>query len=1097
MLGSSKANILLVDDSRNSLLALQELLAGPDRTVMAAESGEEALRLALNNDFAIILLDIRMPGMDGFETATLIRKRRRSQHTPIIFLTGAYEDTRSMFRGYQVGAVDYMLKPVEPAVLASKVSVFVDLHHKSVELAEQILQRRNAERALARANEDLETRIRERTASLITANDLLQKEIERRKRVQENLLTKEAEARRLSLVASSTDNAVIIKDAYGRIEWVNDSFTRLYGYALDEVRSRKSKEFLSGPEVEQGDAADAQIAKDGGGYRVEVSRYSRSGEMIRLAVECRPIFDDNGELTGYVEIETDVTERKVSEQSLRESEARKTAILESALDCIVTMDHDCRVLEFNPAAESVFGYSRNQVVGKRLADLILPPELGADELDVAKNLLLQGQSRTLGRRVEFTAMRADGARFPVELTISVSSVGGKPFFTAYLRDITDRKLAEEDLYKAKQAAETANLAKSQFLANMSHEIRTPMNAVIGMTELALQTGLTPEQREYLGMVKVSSESLMTIINDILDFSKIEAGRLDVETIPFSLRENLGDTLKTLALQAHEKGLELACDIAPEIPDRLAGDPVRLRQIVINLVGNAIKFTEQGEVVLRVALESSAANEVICHFSVSDTGVGIAKDKQATIFAPFLQADTSTTRVYGGTGLGLTISARLVEMMHGRIWVESEPGQGSIFHFTVRFGVLATGQSTTEQVDFNGLPVLVVEDHPVSRRVLVETLNRWHVEVVEAASGKAALEMIERARSARKAFRLVLLDGSLPGIDSYAIAEQIRRNPGLEVGSVVMLNSTVRRDENGSYRDTGDFPCISKPVKQSELLEAINAACGIPPPAEDGIRPQMTASLKKIKLTLDILLVEDNAVNQKLVQRILEKEGHGVAVADSGTAALELFDSRRAFDLILMDVHIPRMDGIETTIAIRDREKESGGHIPIIALTAHAMAGDRERCLQAGMDGYLIKPIRPALLLEMIERLRIAPAQRGGAAQPARAVLDRAALLDRVDGDMELLKEMASLCARDCGELLAGARDAIARGDASRLGYTLHTMRGIFRNLSANAALEVLESLQAVELGGEPARAEAACALLEKQVSLLDTELASLTREAAA
>jgi len=1096
MVSYPKANILLVDDAPGTLLALGELLEGADRAVMVAKSGEEALRLVLKHDFALILLDVNMPGMNGFETASLIRRRRRSQHTPIIFLTGEHEDTKSMFRGYEVGAVDYILKPVEPTVLTSKVAVFIDLHNKNVELAAQILQRKNAERELARANEDLETKIKERTASLIESNEQLQKEIELREKIEESLRMKEAEARRLSLVASNTENAVIIKDAYERIEWVNDSFTRIYGYVLDDIKGRKLQDFLSGPEAEQVRVSDAQLAKDGAGYKYEVIRYNRSGTQYWLAIECRPIFDGEGELTGYIEIESDITEQKLSEQSLREGEARKTAILESALDCIVTLDHDCNVLEFNPAAEMVFGYSRDQVIGRRFIDLILPPEAGVIELDAVRNMLLQGQSSTLGRRLEFVAMRADGTQFPAELTISVASLGDKPFFTAYLRDITDRKRAEEDIHKAKLAAESANLAKSEFLANMSHEIRTPMNAIIGMTELALETGLTAEQREYLSVVKASSELLLTIINDILDFSKIEAGRLDVEAIPFSLREILGDTMKTLALQAHEKGLELAYEIAPETPDRVTGDPVRLRQIVINLVGNAVKFTERGEVVLRVTPESTIGDEVACHFTISDTGVGIPEDKQATIFAPFLQADTSTTRIYGGTGLGLTISARLVEMMNGRIWVESEPGKGSTFHFTIRFAAQPAMQSVPA-ADFKGMPVLVIEDHPVSRRILVDTLNQWHVNVEEAASGPSALEVLERARDARRPFRLVLLDGTLPGIESHAIAEHIRRDPGLAGGPVVMLNSTVRRDENGNCRDTAAFPCLTKPVKQAELLEAINSVFESPAPADSNVVTAAPAALRKIKQSLDILLIEDNPVNQKLAQHVLEKSGHKVVVADNGATALEILD-RKSFDAVLMDVQMPRMDGIETTAAIRNKEKVTGGHIPIIALTAHAMTGDRERCLQAGMDGYVIKPIRPASLVEVIERLRVTPAAIPAApVHSSASVLDRAMLLERLDGDMDLLNEIASLCVRDCGKLMAATQDAMVRRDSPRLTYLLHTLSGMFRNLSANSALEIVARLQALDLDKEAAKADATYAMLEHEVRSLETELVSFTEQAAA
>ena len=665
------------------------------------------------------------------------------------------------------------------------------------------------------------------------------------------------------------------------------------------------------------------------------------------------------------ELETRVEQRT---RALKASEMKFRTLYDSSRDAIMILAPEEGFLAGNCAALQLFGCKEEEEFTSRAPADFSPDRQPDGSLSTVKAEQIMAIAMEKGSHsFEWTHQRSDQSQFFAAVLLTRLNLDGKQYLQATVRDITDQKRAAEALQAAKEAAEVASRTKSDFLASMSHEIRTPMNAVIGMTELVLGTELDQSQREYLKMVQDSADALLTIINEILDFSKIEAGKLDLEEVTFGLRESVGDVMKSLALRAHDKGLELAWRIDPDTPDSLLGDSIRLGQIILNLVGNAVKFTEKGEVVLQVTCGTRTDSEAVLRFSIRDTGIGISEDKLGMVFQAFTQADASTTRKHGGTGLGLAITSRLVGLMNGRIWAESEIGEGSVFHFTACFK-LAIGKppdaAKNEPTRIQGTRVLIVDDNATNRLILEEMTRNWGMQPRVVESAGEAIDVLRQTHHAMTPVSLVLCDVNMPEVDGLTLTKWIRQDSDLADTPVIVLTSGARPDDIRRSDELEVAAHLMKPVKQSELLRAIEMSLGAGVPETEGAvaRP---SDLKGTLSPLQILLVEDSLVNQKLAIGLMEKHGHSVDVANNGKEALAALAFGQ-FDVVLMDVEMPEMDGLEATAVIRERERQTGQHVPIIAMTAHAMKGDRQRCLEAGMDDYVSKPIRAQRLFETLE-----------------------------------------------------------------------------------------------------------------------------------
>lgn len=776
------------------------------------------------------------------------------------------------------------------------------------------------------------------------------RDISEQARLQQELAEQQTYTR--SLIEASAD-ALFAITSDGVITDVNEETTRLTGYPRRHLVNSAFQTYFTDPN--RALSGVKETFEQGRVIGYELTLVTKSGRKITVSFNAGVFTDSAGAPLGILASARDITAQKEMEQQLRDSQLYTRSLIDSNIDALMTTDPLGIITDVNPQMEVLTGRTREELIGSPFKDHFTDPERAQGGI---KLVLQEGKVEDY----ELTAVAKDGSE-------TVVSYNGSTFFDregklqgvfAAARDVTDRKRFEGSLLEATQH-------KSEFLANMSHEIRTPMNGVIGMINLLLATDLSPEQTEYAETARRSGEALLTIINDILDFSKIEAGKLSLEVIDFDLRTAVEEVVELLAEAAHEKGLEIATLIHPDVPIGVRGDPGRLRQVLINLTGNAVKFTDSGEVVIKVKLLATQGDEAVLQLDVIDTGIGIPEKSAAQLFDSFFQADASTTRRFGGTGLGLTISHELVRLMGGEIGVESEVGRGSRFWFTVRLGVGTAEDRAIPIVAkmLDGRRALIVDDNKTNRTILQQTLGRWGMETVSAPGGKEALALIEEGGSSER-FDLVILDFHMPEMDGMELACRIRERNVSEDLKLVLLTSAVSRGDGVTAREAGIDAYLTKPIREKSLRDCMLIVMGQGHSPQDGLVTRHTPAEVRRRLAAHILVVEDNQVNQKVAARYLEKLGYRVDVVADGREAVDALKDPR-YAAVLMDVQMPEMDGYEATAEIRRREVETGGHVPIIAMTASAMKSDYERCLEAGMDDYISKPVTIEILASVLDR----------------------------------------------------------------------------------------------------------------------------------
>lgn len=939
-------------------------------------------------------------------------------------------------------------------------------------------------------------RVEEQSPEVSRASVILEEQVASHERVEEALL-------RLASIVESSNDAIIGITLEGTVISWNTGAERIYGYSAAEVKGRPLS-ILVPPD--RPDEMPQILERIKAGERIdhyETVRVRRDGKRIDISLTISPIKDAAGKITGASTIARDITKSQKAEKLLRQ----QAAAMKASMDGITILDRDGELVYLNDAHAKIYGYDDpTELIGKSW-------EVHYDDEEVRR--FKQGIMPLLEKKGEWRGeargKRRDGSRYPQEISLTRIEGGG---LVCVVRDITERKLIEAELAEARDAALESAQLKAEFLANMSHEIRTPMNGIIGMAGLLLNTELTTKQREFAETIWSSAENLLTIINDILDFSKIEAGKVKLETLDFDLRSIVEGTFELIAEQAQAKGIELASLIYSDVPVELRGDPGRLRQVLTNLVGNAVKFTEQGEVVLRVTKRSETPTHAVACFAVSDTGIGISEARQQRLFQAFTQADGSTTRKYGGTGLGLAISKQLVEYMGGEIGVESTPGEGSIFWFTARFEKQpdqSRGAAPTKG-NLNRVRVLVVDDNETTRKIIHHQITSWGMRNGGAGSGAEALMILRRAAAAGDPYEIAILDMQMPEMDGLTLARAIKSERTLAATRLVMLTSLAHPADPALRREAGVAAYLTKPVKQSQLFDCLasvmaQATGEAPEPvghAEQRSGPpfsnlsQLSHAASSHK-PFRILVAEDKLMNQKVALYQLEKLGYTADAVGNGREALEALE-KTEYDIVLMDCQMPEIDGYEATAEIRRREG-STKHTKIIAMTAHVLEGDREKCLAAGMDDYISKPVKLEALKTVLGRWTANPTRPeavGSNTPRARTSVEE--IMDSImlanlraiqkEGRLNVVSELLDLFLRDALPTLATLREALAEGNMQALEHAAHGLKGSCAILGLQQMAALSAELEEEGRSGLVQRAGAVLTQLEDELERVRQALES-------